>query len=99
MKLLTTLLAATFATVMASAYAAEPQEPGRSGDPVSAEKKHVEKKKAKTAGGHQKEPGRSGDPVSAEKTAKPAGDVKAAGAHPDEPGRSGDPVSAEKTKK
>ena len=99
MKRLATLLAITFAAVAASAYAADPQEPGRSGDPVSAEKKAVKKKKAKTGDGHAQEPGRSGDPVSAEKKAKPGGDVKAAGPHPDEPGRAGDPVSAEKAKK
>ena len=99
-KLLPSLIAVTFAAVMASVYTAEPQEPGRSGDPVSAEKKQAKKhKKANPAGAHATEPGRSGDPMSAEKSARLSGEVKAAGAHGDEPGRSGDPACAEKPKK
>ena len=95
---LSIVVALTLAAAMAAVYAADPQEPGRSGDPVSAEKKPVKKPSTKTTGAHPTEPGRSGDPVSAEKKTKPTGELKAAGAHPTEPGRSGDPVSAEKKK-
>ena len=97
-KAFATVVALAFAAGMTAVYAADPQEPGRSGDPVSAEKKPVKKPTTKQAGAHPTEPGRTGDPVSAEKKAKPGADVKAAGAHEKEPGRSGDPVSAEKTK-
>jgi hypothetical protein len=98
-RLLPALIAIAFSTVVGAVYAADQQEPGRSGDPSSAEKPAVKKPKVKSSGAHPAEPGRTGDPVSAEKPAKPSGEVKGAGAHPDEPGRSGDPVSAEKPKK
>jgi len=94
-KLLPALVALAFAAAIVPSYAAD--EPGRSGDPASAEKKAAPKKKTKTHGAHQTD-GRSGDPASAEKKKNGGGGaVKGAGAT-SEPGRSGDPASAEKKK-
>ena len=53
---------------------AHPNEPGASGDPVSAEKAGKATGGAvKAAGPHPEEPGISGDPVSAEKAGKATG--------------------------
>jgi hypothetical protein len=51
-----------------------PNEPGASGDPISAEKAGKPTGGAvKAAGPHPEEPGISGDPVSAEKSGKATG--------------------------
>lgn len=53
---------------------AHPNEPGTSGDPISAEKPGKPTGGAvQTAGPHPEEPGISGDPVSAEKPGKATG--------------------------
>ena len=84
------------ALVAGAVWAAD--EPGRSGDPASAEKLPKGAKQQKYEGPPSKEPGRSGDPASAEKEPKGKKHGKAKAATT-EPGRSGDPASAEKQKK
>ena len=91
-KLLAVVVACTLIAAVLPGYAAD--EPGRSGDPSSAEKQPAPKKKVKSHGA-SKDPGREGDPVSAEKKDGAGTEVKAAGATK-EPGRTGDPASAEK---
>jgi hypothetical protein len=87
-------LCAAFST--APAFAAD--EPGRSGDPGSAEKQAPGTVIHAPAESLLQEPGRSDDPRSAEKLAPGTQLETPAGASPQEPGRSADPASAEKRK-
>lgn len=94
-KLIVPLVAAVFSLAALPSYSAD--EPGRSGDPASAEKPVQQKEKVKAQGAHEEGTGAS-EHVTAESKATPTGgevtSPGAAGAQ--EPGRSGDPASAEK---
>ena len=93
-RLIYATIVLSMAGVAAPAISAD--EPGRSGDPASAEKLPPGKVSPHQEGATSQEPGRSGDPASAEKV--PAGSTSPhqEGAPSQEPGRSGDPASAEK---
>lgn len=71
-------------------------DPGRSGDPASAEKRAPGAISAPDKGKPMKEAGRSGDPASAEKRQAGTLPTPNKGDPVAEPGRSNDPASAEK---
>jgi hypothetical protein len=91
-----TLLAIASSVTIISMPALAADEPGRSGDPGSAEKQPPGTQMHPPEKSLLQEPGRSDDPASAEKLPPGTQQQEPGGPSPQEPGRTGDPASAEK---